>query len=174
MNLFAENDECNLCEFKESLELLRQSSFLATLPLEALKLFAYLCRRELYRAGEDLVTIGEDDGKAFLIIEGTACLMHSETMGETCLRRFEAGEFIGYLSLLGEMPRLYTLRAHVDTRCLVLTRDRFFKAMKQFPDLWPRVFTGILNRILAWDRGVLEMAGALPEAMRRTLGVSLL
>lgn len=174
MNLFEEKGECNLCEFKESLDLLRQSSFLAALPLEALKLFAYLCGREIYRAGEDLVTLGEDDGKAFLIIEGTVCLMHSETLGESCLRRFEAGEFIGYLSLLGEMPRLYTLRAHVDTECLVLTRDRFFKAMRQFPDLWPRVFTGILKRIVSWEAGLLETVESLPETARRKLGVSLL
>jgi CRP/FNR family transcriptional regulator, cyclic AMP receptor protein len=179
MSLYTENGECEACEFRESLDLLRQSSFLAALPLDALKLFAYLCRREFYRAGEELVVAGEDDGRAFLIIEGTVCLIQPEpkafeSIGNECIKQYEPGEFLGCLSLLGDLRRLYTLKAETDTRCLVLTRELFFKAMNQFPDLWPRVFTGLLGRIRSWEIRLLEIADTLPDSVRERLGATLL
>jgi len=50
-------DESSLspsCEYQENLGILRQTYFFSGLPLESLKIFAYLCTREKFREGEFL------------------------------------------------------------------------------------------------------------------------
>ena len=50
----ADNKTGGSCEFQENLEILRQIDFFAGLPIETLKIFAYLCSREKYQAGDYL------------------------------------------------------------------------------------------------------------------------
>jgi len=68
------------CEFQENLNILRQISIFSPLPLDSLKVFAYLCNRERFKKGDFLFKQDEDDGQAFYIISGEAVLVYK---GET-------------------------------------------------------------------------------------------
>ena len=65
------------CEFQDNLEILRQTYFFSSLPLETLKIFAYLCTRAKFKQGEHIFRQNEDDGRAFYIIDGKARLLHT-------------------------------------------------------------------------------------------------
>jgi CRP-like cAMP-binding protein len=162
------------CEFTANLDLLRQTYFFSGMPLESLKVFAYLCAREKFRAGEYLVRQAEDDGQAFYLISGRVCIERTENGHTTVMRSLSAGAFLGGLTLMGESPRLFSLRAEEETLCLVLSREKFTRAIQQYPDQVPRLLKAVVGAIGTWEEGFLaqretECGGCLPK-----LGVSLL
>jgi CRP-like cAMP-binding protein len=170
-------DESSLipsCEYQENLDILRQTYFFSGLPLESLKIFAYLCTREKFKEGSFLFRQGEDDGEAFCILSGRVQLERAAKEAALPIRIYEAGAFIGGLSLIGETRRLYSLKALQETVCLVLSRDKFTKTLDQFPGQRPRIFKAVVAAINDWEESFLEgMTAACGECMPK-LGVSLL
>jgi len=170
-------DESSLtpsCEYQENLDILRQTYFFSGLPLESLKIFAYLCTREKFRSGEFLFRQGDDGNDAFRLITGKAQLERAVDAGTREVRIIGAGEFIGGLALLGETRRLYSLRALEETVCLVLCREKFSKTLQQFPGQMPRIFTAVVGAISGWEERFLEeLSGDCGKCLPK-LGVSLL
>jgi len=101
MSLSGTNKTTPSSEFQENLEILRQIYFFSGLPLETLKIFAYLCTREKFKQGEYIFRQNEDDGLAIYVVNGKARL-EREDDGETAeVRDCEAGEFLGGVNLVG-------------------------------------------------------------------------
>jgi len=140
------------CEFQENLEFLRQINFFSGLPIESLKVLAYLCTRETYAAGETIFSPNDDDGQAYYLISGSTRLVYQDVTDEILVRTFAAGQFLGGLSLLSGVRHLYALQALGDTTCLVLTRERFFKALEQFPGLVPKILKAAVEMVRGWEK----------------------
>jgi CRP-like cAMP-binding protein len=136
--------------------------------------FAYLFTREKFRPGDHLIHQEDNDGKAFYIISGTADVVREDERGETTLEGFGKGEFLGGLALLGDMRRLFSVRAQTDLMCLVMTREKFTKAIEQFPELMPRIMETMVKRIRLWEKRLLLEHGGLCEQCRKKVGVSLI
>ena len=161
-------------EFQQNLELLRQMDFFSALSIEALKVFAYLFTREKFKPGDNLFEQDDNDGKAFYIISGTADVVREDERGETIVGKFVQGEFFGGLALLGDMRRLFSVRAQTDLMCLVMTREKFTKAIEQFPELMPKVLETMVKGIRFWEERLLLEPGGLCDQCRKKLGVSLI
>jgi CRP-like cAMP-binding protein len=162
------------CEFQDNLEILRQTYFFSGLPLETLKIFAYLCAREVFRQGEYIFHQDEDDGRAFYIIDGQARLERDDNGNKIEIRDFKTGDFLGGLTLLGETRRLFSLKSVTDTTCLVLNRGKFLKTMEQFPNLLARICNAVAKSIDTWeDRFLADRGDQCGECMGR-LGVTLI
>ena len=97
--------------FNNNLNILREIYFFSALPIDTLKVFAYLCTRENFKPGDYLFTQDDDDGQAFYLISGEAALIRTENGSETVIRNYTAGDFSGALTLLGNTPRLFSLKA---------------------------------------------------------------
>lgn len=174
MNLSGRSNSNPTSELEQNLEFLRQTYFFSGIPLEALKVFAYLCTREKFKGGEYLFRQGEDDGQAFYIIEGKAVLEYKQSEETIIVRDCVGGEFLGGLTLVGEMRRLFSLKAEEDTICLILNREKFAKTMEQFVDLMPKIFKALVTGIDNWERRFLaDRTDKCSDCMER-LGVSLL
>ena len=174
MSLLEKNNSTPSSEFEENLELLRQIYFFSGLPLETLKVFAYLCSREKFKQDEYIFSQDEDDGQAFYIISGQAQLERLDN-GETIrVREYKAGEFIGGLTLLGETKRLFSLRSTTDTTCLVLNREKFSKTMEQFPGLLAKIFNAVAKSIDIWEERFLSNRGDQCGDCLPQLGVTLI
>lgn len=159
--------------FSADLDHLRQVPFFSSLPLEALKVLAYLGTHEVFREGEYLFRQGDDDGRSYLLLSGRAMMARERDKGEMQLSTFTDGAFIGSLSLLAPSQRLFSLRAEDRTECLCLTREQFLRTMERFPDMVPAVLEAVVRCVVNWeDRTVLE-PDALCELCRKRLGVSL-
>ncbi len=98
MSSLEKNDLAPSCEFQENLEILRQTYFFSGLPIETLKIFAYLCTREKNRQGDHIFRQDEDDGQAFYIIDGRARLERADNGKTIEIRDCETGEFLGGLT----------------------------------------------------------------------------
>ena len=174
MNSSTENHKpFHSCEYKENLDILRQTYLFSKLPLEALKVFAYLCTKEIYRAGEFLFRQGEEDGQALVLLSGTARLIRENHAGECTFRDYSAHDFIGAMALLGKVNRLYSLKALTDTTCLVLEREKFSRTMLQFPAIVPIVIQALTERIHTWEEKLLAQHADHCQECRNIVGISL-
>jgi CRP-like cAMP-binding protein len=174
MNSSEKNSTGPSSELEENLEILRQTYFFSGLPLETLKVFAYLCTRVRFKEGEYIFNQNEDDGRAFYIISGKARLERADNGSFKEIRDCNAGEFLGGLTLLGETRRLFSLKAVEDTVCLILNREKFSKALEQFPAIMPRIFKAVAKNVDAWEeRFLADRADMCGECMVN-LGVSLI
>lgn len=162
------------CEFQQNLEILRQIEFFAGLPMETLKVFAYLCRRESYAAEDYVFREDDDDGQAVYIISGQLSLIRETDAGEETIRTYQPGDFTGGLSLLASGRRLFSLRAGGDTECMVITREKFAKAIAQFPELVPRIFRSVVDSIRRWDQQLLFAMTEKGLSLEGTTGISAL
>ncbi len=161
-------------EYAENLALLREISFFSGLPLEPLKVLAYLCERERFGAGEYLFRQDDPEGKAFHILSGRAELLRDD-MGRTkALSDYLPGAFIGGLSLLADTNRLFSLRAVGETTCLTLTRERFAKTLSQFPDIVPKLLVAVVKSVSSWESRFFLDHAEICELCRSRMGVSLI
>jgi CRP-like cAMP-binding protein len=174
MSLSETNKSTPSSEFQENLEILRQIYFFSGLPLETLKIFAYLCTREKFKPGEHIFRQDEDDGQAFYIINGKARLERKESGEAVQIRNCDAGEFLGGLTLLGETGRLFSLKSVTETTCLVLNREKFTKTMEQFPSLLMKICKAVSQSIDSWERRFLTEQGDQCGECTGRLGVTLI
>lgn len=177
MNLSASDNNGPVCELEENLNYLRRTYFFSTVPVEALKVFAYLCHREEFGPDEHLFRQSEVDGRAFYLIEGNAVLEHREADRVITIRQCGPGDFLGGLALLGKLNRLFSLRATSNVVSLVLPRSKFSKVWAQFPDITPKMFQSILNTVVEWEDRFLSGYIAQPDHAgdcQHRLGVSVL
>jgi hypothetical protein len=56
----------------------------------------------------------------------------------------------------------------------VLSREKFLKAMAQFPDQIPKIFKALVERICNWEDRFLGAANENCESCRQKIGVSLI
>ena len=168
------NESCETCEFTQNLGILRQLYFFSKLPLETVKVFAYLCNKEIFKAGDLLFEQGEDDGQAFYLLSGMSRLIRELPEGPSAVRDLEPDAFIGTLALLGNARRLYSLQAVTDVTALVLTRDKISRALAQFPELMPKVMQTVVERIYGWEEQFLLRYADNDDACLKETGVSLI
>lgn len=174
MNSSTEKTDTGLsCEFKENLSVLRQINFFSKLPMEVLKVLAYLCTRESFKAGEYLFEQKDDDGRALYIVSGAARLEHQSDEGGRTVREVGPGTFFGSLALLSEAPRLFSLKATSESVCLVISRKKFQKTIEQFPQIVPEILKEIVDSVHTWEKRF--MAGSVENCANcmKRVGVSL-
>lgn len=174
MNSSEESKQPRTSEYAENLTILREIPFFSGLPLEPLKVLAYLCEREEYRAGEYLFRQDDPEGKAFHILSGRAELVREENGREQALSAYMHGAFIGGLSLLADTHRLFSLRAASDMTCLTLTRERFARTLEQFPTIVPKLLVAVVKSVTSWERRFFLDHAEICELCRSRMGVSLL
>lgn len=159
-------------ECQSNLHILMQVPFLSGLPLEAIKLLAYLCRRQTFRAGQTIFRQDEPDPNAYVILSGRAQFLLENPQE---IRLIEIGEmdFVGGLSLFCEMNRIYTLRAVTEVVCLTLSREKFQKTLEQYPQIGPRVCEIVARSVIRWGaQFAREHLARCPECRSR-MGIPL-
>jgi CRP-like cAMP-binding protein len=160
-------------EYQENLQFLRQVDFFSGLPIEATKVFAYLCTREFFKAGEYIFQKDDEDQQAYYVISGRARLLLTTNGDEQEVRDYGDGDFIGRLALLGSRRHLFSLKARTDVACLTITGEKFSKALAQFPDVMPKMIKVIVDNIYNWEKRFLARRKAECIDCFKEIGVSL-
>jgi CRP-like cAMP-binding protein len=160
-------------EYQTNLELLFGLPIFAGLPIEAMKLFTFLCSRESFKPGEVIFHQHEIDPHAYFILEGRVRVILEGDL-EAVVCEFGPGDFIGGLSLFWEARRLFTLRAESRVVCLMLSREKFQKILEQFPSAGSVIFQNIAKRIYYWEQGFLSQYACKFPICLTGLGVTLM
>ena len=174
MNSYQEkNDLMERSEFQENLIILREINFFSEFPLEVLKVFAYLCTREIYQEGDTIFSEYDDDGRAYCIVSGEAGLNRTHDDKEVYIRTCGENSFFGAFTLASMINRLFSLKALTDTCCLVLTRENFQKIVDQFPDSRQCIVKGLAENIVAWEERFLK-ENIDCDSCKSNMGVSII
>jgi len=126
--------------------------------IAAVPLFAGLSKRELaqvasiadeveLRSGRTLIREGERGREFFILLEGSADVTRKGKLVAT--RR--AGDFIGEVALMCNVPRVATVTATSPTRALVVTDRDFRSLVKRTPDIALKVLEAVGERLPADD-----------------------
>jgi len=176
MNSFMNTSEAdNKSEFVANLNIFRQINFFSGLPIEAIKLFAFLCKRQSYKAGDFIFHQDDDDGCCYYILSGKAKLIFTKEGKEYFIREYEPESYFGALSLMTPMVKQFSLIATQDTTCMVMTRKTFSKVVDQFPDIPLKMTRFIGERVLQAERKcILEFESKGRDDLKNLLGISLI
>lgn len=160
-------------EFISNLSILRQTHLFSSLPMDAVKLFAFLSTREFYRQGEYIFKTGDDDGCSYYILKGKAELFLAGEEKKP-LRSFSEESFLGALSMLHPMPRLFSLKVSEELTAIVMTREKFSKVIERFPGLTIQIIRAVGERITQSEKRTIERYKRVGKDIVDLLGDSLI
>jgi CRP-like cAMP-binding protein len=75
----------------------------------------------------------------YIIYRGAVEILAEEDNSSSRLAVRGAGQWVGELAFLGEMPRTASMRAVGDVELLVLNGDSFVKVLYEYPDMGIRL-----------------------------------
>ena len=126
------------------------------------------------RAGDTIISEGEDGNTAFLIVSGSVQVsVGKETKAKT-VATLTAGDVFGEMSLIEPGPRSATVKAVTDAECVATTYDEFIPLMQNDPQR-AITFMGSLVRKLREMNNLLSIAPAevLGQRIQQSLQVIL-
>lgn len=163
MNSPMENEKaCTLdapsrCELEENLEILRRVPVLSEIPVQRLRVYAYLSKRMRYSQGEFLFRQGERDDRGYIIISGRAQIIREHKEKSLILKEIREGEFFGGLTLLSDIKRLFSVRAVEALECLTVDRESFQRLVVQFPEVAIKAIDMMIKRVVEMEEKLFEM-----------------
>ncbi len=144
------------CQLDENLDILRTVKAFSNIPIERLKLYAYLSNRRHYRAGEFRFRQGDKDNLGYIVICGNAQVIRELKDHSILLNELVEGDFFGGLTLLSDVPRLFSVRVVKDLECLTIDRETFQKLFVQFPEAGIKVLDIMLRRVIRMEEKLLK------------------
>jgi len=126
------------------------------------------------RAGDTVISEGEDGNTAFLIVSGAVQVSVGSEPNAKSVGTLTAGDVFGEMSLIEPGPRSATVKAVTDAECLATTYDEFIPLMQNDPQR-AITFMGSLVRKLREMNNLLSIAPAemLGQRIQQSLQVIL-
>ncbi len=87
-----------------------------------------------YKAGDTILTEGEEGDSAFLIVDGSVEVSIGEGAKVKALGTLESGEVFGEMSLIDPGPRSATVKAVTDTECVTTSYEEFASSIHKDPE----------------------------------------
>lgn len=150
------SERAGQCELDANLDVLRKIPVFSGIPLQRLKLYAYLCKRACYRAGEFIFRQGDADDRGYILLSGSAQIVREYENHSVYLNELRAGEFFGGVALLSDIRRLFSVRATTGVECLTLDRESFRKLLVQFPEVGVKVLDMMIKRIVQMEEKLMQ------------------
>jgi CRP-like cAMP-binding protein len=169
------NDSGEKSEFADNLNIFRQIDFFSQISIDGMKLFALLCKRQFYEAGDYIFHQGDDDGCSYYLLSGKAKLVLKNDDQEYFIREYKQENYFGVLSLMTPMVKHFSLVATQDTNCMVMTRDAFSKVVDQFPDIPFKIMKSIGQSVSQAERKcIIAFESKKQDDFLNILGISLI
>lgn len=132
---------------QEEVELLRRIPLFAKIDPARLKLLAFTSDRVRFTPGQILFEQGEGGDFAYVIIEGKADVSVSTPGGPLSVATIDEHELVGEIAILCEVPRTATVTATTELVTLRISKDLFFRLIKEFPDMAVEIMRELARRL---------------------------
>lgn len=123
----------------ERIDFLKKIYLFSTLTEEQLDPISRLVEERWFEAGTYICHKGDVANELYIIYRGAVEILAEEGDNATRLAVRGAGQWVGELAFLGEMPRTASMRAMGDVELLVLNGDSFVKVLYEYPDMGIRL-----------------------------------
>ncbi len=129
----------------QKIELLSRVPLLARCSKSELARVATLADLVEFREGETLMREGKPGSEFFVIVDGYAAV----TKDGSRLAELGAGDWVGEIALLSDVPRTATVVAGSPLQTLVLTRPGFSALIHDVPSIGTKVLSAVGERLAA-------------------------
>ena len=144
------------CGFNDYLEILRELPLLSGVPLDVIKVLAYLSTVETFAVGETLCDQGEAMDRCCYVLCGEVDVVRTAGDCEAVMLRRGESYCFGGLGLLAATKAVYTVRATAPVQCLTLTKEKFLKTAERFPAILPKILNNVVEHIFRWEETFLS------------------
>ncbi len=115
------------------------------LDTKEVKLLAKTCTERQYPAGAILMKEGEPGAGLFILVEGKVSISKGQPPEE--ITTLGAGEVIGEMALLDDLPRSATVTALEPSRCLLVPVWDFRATLRESPDIAIKLLVQLSRRL---------------------------
>lgn len=143
----------------QEVDLLRKIPMFANIEPAKLKLLAFTSERISYSGGDVLFDEGEAGDAAFVIISGQAEISIATDEGPLVVARLADHDFVGEIAILCDVPRTATVTAVTDLEALRISKDLFFRMVKEFPEIAVEVMRELAHRLENTNSRLRDVAG---------------
>ena len=142
-----------------NLDLIRRVPLFSMLTAEQAQAIADSVVKRRFRRGELVVEQGRKSNALFILLNGRARVLTSDTRGrEVILAVLESGDYVGEMSLIDNEPHSATVRAEIQTDMLVLARQDFARCLPENSTLSYGILRGLVKRLRNADRQIESLA----------------
>ncbi len=143
---------------QQEVDLLRKIPMFAKIDPAKLKLLAFTSERISYAEGDVLFRQGDVGDAAFVIISGEAEVSIDTDKGPLVVARLRDHDFVGEIAILCDVPRTATVTARSSVEALRITKDLFFRMVKEFPEIAVEVMRELAQRVENTNTRLREIA----------------
>ena len=145
----------------EEADLLRKIPLFAKIDPTKLKLLAFTSERLTFGAGNELFHQGDVGDTAYIIIDGEADVLVDTPTGELAVAKLKQNDLVGEIAILINVPRTATVRADSELTTLAISKDQFFRMIREFPDMAVEIMRELALRL---ERTTAQLRTALSES----------
>ncbi|NJN78988.1 MAG: Crp/Fnr family transcriptional regulator [Anaerolineales bacterium] len=130
------------------LKIIKETDFFKELSDEAIAAVTAKASVKMYKKDEPLMRKGDPADSFFVILSGSLKIVTTDAKGdEIIINKVDAGETIGELALVDELPRSAGAIALESVEALELTRGAFFDLLDHRLDVSLGILRGFSNRL---------------------------
>jgi CRP/FNR family transcriptional regulator, cyclic AMP receptor protein len=111
-----------------------------------------------FKAGENILTEGDEGNTAFLILEGSVDVTIGKDAKAKTVGTLQAGEVFGELSLIEPGPRSATVTAVTDTTCVTTSYEEFISSIQENPERAVEFMKTLVRRLRQMNERMAEMS----------------
>lgn len=143
---------------QEEVDLLRKIPLFANIEPAKLKLLAFTSQRIRFEAGDTLFLQGDTGDAAYVIVTGSADVSIDTATGPLVVATMSEHDLVGEIAVLCDVPRTATVTATTELEALCITKDLFFRLVKEFPEIGIEIMRELAHRLERANAWLRELA----------------
>lgn len=144
----------------EEVQILRNIPLFARMEPSKLKLLAFTSERVTFHSGDVLCRQGDSADCAYIVIGGDAEVLVDTPQGPVSVATLGRNDIVGEIAILIDVPRTATVRARSDLTALRISKELFFRLVREFPQMSVEIMRELAHRLE-------KTTGQLRDAMAR-------
>jgi CRP/FNR family transcriptional regulator, cyclic AMP receptor protein len=132
---------------QEEVEILRNIPLFAHIEPSKLKLLAFTSERLTFTADQVLFHQGDPGDAAYIILKGEAEIIVDGPSGPLIVARMGKNQVLGEIAILCDVPRTATVRAASELTTLRISKDLFFRLVREFPQIAIEIMRVLASRL---------------------------
>ena len=132
---------------QEEVDLLRRIPVFAKIEPSKLKLLAFTSERLKYAVNDIVFKQGDPGDAAYIIIRGSADVILETPKGPLIVATLKENDFVGEIAILCDVPRTATIQAKTELEVLCISKDLFFRLVREFPEMAVEIMRVIASRL---------------------------
>jgi len=133
---------------ESEVDALRNVPLFANIEPSKLKLMAFASERLAFKPGQVFFNKGDQGDAAYILLTGGAEVVIEQPDGsELVVAKIGKNAIVGEIAILCDVPRTATVRAEQKTETLKITKDLFFRMVRDFPQIGVEVMRTLAQRL---------------------------